>query len=856
MRPIERPRIDARIEQAARFPVALLIAPAGYGKSVALSQYLGGCSRHVRFNVTATQARLRSFVRGFAQAASAVAPHALTTLADAYEHHRDAQARCSGLASWMATHLGAFRGTIAIDDLHVADSDPDVAAFVVELIAQTKERVTWILSSRSTGALPLGTWLAYGDCDLPVSERDLQLTLEEAKEAARRLDLRAGDAEIADLLELTGGWPAGMGFALRGSVRAADLTAVRVHTREMIYRFLAEQVYAQLDEAERALLDVAVVLPAIEPRVLELAGFDDALQVVERLRARAAFLHEEEPGRYRCHELFAEFVRRQLELRGGSALRAAYERGARALEASGDVEHALDAFARSSRRDVLRLLRLHGFEVLERVGVGATTRAIASLDEAERRDDAYILALRGALAGSAGKIARAQALLRRAIASAQHDPELAASASLRLARLIANRGEEVGAVLQPIAENSACSVSRRAEAYALIAAQTAVRGETQRSRSARASAEQLLMEIHADATRARVLQHVGIAAAYVGDDSTAADALSAAVELSAELHLYGIRSRACASLSNLVAHRDGALAMRRAYAQHAWEAAAKAGDAHDLSVALLQLLATEMRCGDAERCQAIEREIARVGGTMDAYVTQFAALRAAWEGRFSEAHRLLEPTWHRLHHDSDRAVTAAYCALFMALDGLERQASSLALEAAEIALLATHERAYHGRNAAAALAACALAQAISGRFVVALRLLSRVARRDDGVVQTVLAFAEMAISGLRLGRIDDAEAQRYVERLEALSYADVARLFGAVLARLSQMAPGTTDGTLTACEREILGLLATGMQTKAIASKTQRSVHTVRAHIANALAKLRCHGRGEAVVLARARGII
>lgn len=856
MRPIERPRIDARIEQAARFPVALLIAPAGYGKSVALSQYLAVCGRYLRFNVTATQARLRSFVRGFAQAASAVAPHAVATLPSAYEHHRDARARCSGLAAWMTTHLGAFRGTIAIDDLHLADGDPDVAAFVVELIAQTKERMTWILSSRSVGALPLGTWLAYGDCDLPVNERELQLTLEEAKQAALAFDLRADDAEVANLLELTGGWPAGMGFALRSSVRAADLTAVRVQTREMIYRFLAEQVYAQLDEAERELLEVAVLLPAIEQRVLELAGFDDALQIVERLRARAAFLHEEEPGRYRCHDLFAEFVRRQLELRGVSASRAAYERAARALEASGDLEHALDAFARSNPRDVLRLLRVHGFEVIERVGVGATTRAIASLGDGDRREDAYILALRGALAGSAGKMARAQTLLRRAIASARQNPELAASASLRLARLIANRGEEIASVLAPIAENPACSVSQRAEAYALMAGQAAVRGDAQRSRSGRASAEQLLMDIRVDATRARVLQHIGVAAAYVGDDATATDALSAAAELAEDLDLYGIRSRACASLSNLAAHRNDGLAMRRAYAQQAWEAAAKAGDAHDLSIALLQLLATEMRFGDAERCQAIEREIARVGGTMEPYVTQFAAQRAAWEGKFSDAHRLLEPCWRRLHHDSDRAVTAAYCALFMALDGLERQAGALALEAAEIALPATHERAYHGRNAATALAACALTHAVGGRFVVALRLLPRIACRDDAVVRAILAFAETTISGLRVGRIDDAEAQKHAERLEALTYADVGRLFRAVLARLPQTIPLAADGTLTACEREILGLLATGMQTKAIASHTQRSVHTVRAHVANALAKLQCHGRGEAVVLARARGII
>ncbi len=36
--PIERPRLVERLSVSASFPIALLVAPAGYGKSVALRQ--------------------------------------------------------------------------------------------------------------------------------------------------------------------------------------------------------------------------------------------------------------------------------------------------------------------------------------------------------------------------------------------------------------------------------------------------------------------------------------------------------------------------------------------------------------------------------------------------------------------------------------------------------------------------------------------------------------------------------------------------------------------------------------------------------------------------------------------------
>ena len=86
----------------------------------------------------------------------------------------------------MHAHLESFRGVIAIDDLHVADGDPEVARFVSSLIERTKGKIRWILASRSTTGLPVGTWLAYRDADLPIDEDELRFTLDEVREAAAR----------------------------------------------------------------------------------------------------------------------------------------------------------------------------------------------------------------------------------------------------------------------------------------------------------------------------------------------------------------------------------------------------------------------------------------------------------------------------------------------------------------------------------------------------------------------------------------------------------------------------------------------------------------------------------------------
>jgi ATP/maltotriose-dependent transcriptional regulator MalT len=84
--PIERPRLVERLSVSASFPIALLVAPAGYGKSVVLRQYLRSLRQPcARFALRAEHATLLSFLRGFAEALGDGAPHAITALAGAYQ---------------------------------------------------------------------------------------------------------------------------------------------------------------------------------------------------------------------------------------------------------------------------------------------------------------------------------------------------------------------------------------------------------------------------------------------------------------------------------------------------------------------------------------------------------------------------------------------------------------------------------------------------------------------------------------------------------------------------------------------------------------------------------------------------
>ena len=809
------------------------------------------------FSLRPEHTTLLSFLRGFTEALGENAPHTIDSLAGAYERNQSSPKRDLDLAQWLDAHLELFTGVIAIDDLHVADGDPQVAGFLTALIERSKERVRWIIASRSTAGLPVGSWLAYRDAELPVNEHELRFSLAEVAQAARDLDLTIRDDELKDLLDLTEGWPAALTFALRTSTRSADLRNVSAVTREMIYRFLAEQVYGSLDDGERALLEVAVALPSIDVDVLERAGFDRALPIVERLRERTAFIYEESRGVYQCHELFREFLRHQSALAGKRAQQRVHERAARALEASGDVEHAIAGYAAAaSSSDVLRLLEGHGFNLLERARSDVVTRGVEALDDVTRRNNSSALALQGALESVSGKFTRAESLLRRALSQADGNRDLIANASLRLAALMANQGRDVSEVLSDLANDTEQTSAYRAEAISLVAGQRATSGDLATASHAASLAEAWLAEVESEIVRAKVLHHIGIAYHHLNMAPRAFDALMQSAELADSLHLFGLSSRVKAVLSNLLLHERDDVEQQLAYAESAAMAATKAGDAFALQTALIQMLSAQMRRGHVEKSIAIEQRLgsARATELTAKYLPIFRSSRLAWEGRFREAHRLLATCWKQMTYSFDRLYCGAEYALFLAVDGKHDDAAGLASEIIEGLKLSDDATGlFRVRAIAITRAFCALTETIIGRAAFADRILRQLHSGKDEVIRAVAEAAGSIVIRIRGGGSTGSERVREcTERLRTLDYADVAQLLAAVDLTAGRAAMDRLPANgLTRSEMEILGMLEEGLTPKQIAEKTSRSVNTVRVHVANTIAKLGCHGHAEAIRTAR-----
>jgi DNA-binding NarL/FixJ family response regulator len=130
-----------------------------------------------------------------------------------------------------------------------------------------------------------------------------------------------------------------------------------------------------------------------------------------------------------------------------------------------------------------------------------------------------------------------------------------------------------------------------------------------------------------------------------------------------------------------------------------------------------------------------------------------------------------------------------------------------------------------------------------------------------GTAPTADQVTALLAAGMRGFLLDDATADDVRVALESVAHGLV--VLDPVLSRnLGAVPPEATapdlemEQLLTAREREVLDLLATGLPNKIIARRLQISEHTVKFHVASILGKLGAASRTEAVTRAIQRGLL
>jgi LuxR family maltose regulon positive regulatory protein len=233
-----RQRIALRIQEAASYGIALIVAAAGYGKTEALRHTYHADSAlilELDDRITTIEPFLKKLI-------GAAAPRHARSFAALLEKTAP-DAACEVLVPWVAARLRGVEPAIVIDDLHRLFRDERAPAALQQLIESTRHSVTWVLSSRETPELPIGTWIAREWMHRPISSSDLAFRDDEAQALADLLGISIVTADLNSLVEDTGGWPIALRLSLTTWDDARDRIPSGMRTRDVLFRYIDEQVW-------------------------------------------------------------------------------------------------------------------------------------------------------------------------------------------------------------------------------------------------------------------------------------------------------------------------------------------------------------------------------------------------------------------------------------------------------------------------------------------------------------------------------------------------------------------------------------------------------------------------------------
>ena len=313
-----RPRLTGRLDEGTKAKLTLVVAPAGFGKSTLLGEWVLQSDLPVGWlSLDEGDDDPARFLRYVIAAIQTVEPE---IGGDALSLLRSPQPPPTRVVSTMLVNgLAAVPHDLALilDDYHAIESE-DVHATLAFLLEHLPPQMHLVIASRTDPPLPLTRLLASGQLT-KLAASDLRFTSEEAATFLRgttAIELSA--EETSALEEKTEGWIAGLQLAalsLRGQEDVSGFIATFAGTNRQVFDYLAEEVLDRQPKAVREFLLETSILDRLTSSLCgAVTGRGDAQTTLEKLEgANLLFVPLDDQRRwYRYHHLFSDFLRERL----------------------------------------------------------------------------------------------------------------------------------------------------------------------------------------------------------------------------------------------------------------------------------------------------------------------------------------------------------------------------------------------------------------------------------------------------------------------------------------------------------------------------------------------------------------
>jgi LuxR family maltose regulon positive regulatory protein len=386
---VSRPRLVERLVRGGERKLTLVSAPAGFGKTTLLAEWLstGSVNRPATVWVSLDPgdndpALFWAYVVTALQGVrSGIGERVLWSL------QSPERPPIESLLATLINEVSAIEDefSLGLDDYHVIDAPP-VHHGVTFLLDHLPPRMHLIIAGRSDPPLPLARLRGRGE-STELRAADLRFTADEAAtflNDAMGLNLSAGDVGILETR--TEGWIAGLQLAalsMQGRADTPEFVAAFAGDDRYVVDYLVEEVLQRQPEPVRNFLLQTSILDRLSgPLCDAVTGREDGKTTLEALERGNLFVVPLDDKRrwYRYHHLFADVLRAHAQEEQPDRLPELHRRAATWFEERGMTVEAIEQARTVGEHETVARLLVANAEAFERAGQNASiARWAASL---------------------------------------------------------------------------------------------------------------------------------------------------------------------------------------------------------------------------------------------------------------------------------------------------------------------------------------------------------------------------------------------------------------------------------------------------------------------------------------------
>ncbi len=317
-----RPRLIERLNEVLHSgcKLTLISAPAGFGKTTLVSEWIASCGRPVAWlsldEGDNDPARFISYLVKALQTIQAGIGEGLLAALQSPE-----PLQIETILTTLLNEISSIPRNflLVLDDYHSVDSHA-VDQSLAFLIEHQPPQMHLLIATREDPDLPLARLRARGQCT-ELRAADLRFTPAEAAEFLNRvMGLNLSEADVTALEARTEGWIAGLQLAaisMRGNLDAAGFIHSFTGSHRFVMDYLLEEVLHQQPESIQAFLLRTSVLDRMCGPLCDAVLLDPSIPgqaTLEYLERTNMFIVPQDNERrwYRYHHLFGDLLRKRL----------------------------------------------------------------------------------------------------------------------------------------------------------------------------------------------------------------------------------------------------------------------------------------------------------------------------------------------------------------------------------------------------------------------------------------------------------------------------------------------------------------------------------------------------------------